>query len=129
MRREERRNSPGTEDDDAFVRDDGDVLVHRGEHERTGVLRMGAIRYAVRVRGRPTDAVMAALPEELDVTVEPVRTVLRGRLPDQAALIGVLTRAWLLGLELIEVRRQPQPAPSLRGGEAPGRFAPPVGGL
>jgi len=90
---------------------------------------MEAIRYAVRVRGRPTDAVMAALPEELDVTIEPVRTVLRGRLPDQAALLGVLTRAWLLGLELIEVRRQPQPAPSLRGGEAPGRSAPPVGGL
>jgi hypothetical protein len=70
---------------------------------------MGTIRYAVRVRGRPSDAAMAALQEELDVTVDPVRTVLHGRLPDQAALLGVLTRAWLLGLELIEVRRRPWP--------------------
>ncbi|MFL5883397.1 MAG: hypothetical protein ACJ782_25680 [Actinomycetota bacterium] len=50
---------------------------------------------------------MAALPEELDVTIDPVRTVLRGWLPDQAALLGVLTRARLLGLELVEVRRRP----------------------
>jgi hypothetical protein len=70
---------------------------------------MGTIRYAVRVRGRSSDAAVAALQEELDVTVDPVRTVLHGRLPDQAALLGVLTRAWLLGLELIEVRRRPWP--------------------
>jgi hypothetical protein len=69
---------------------------------------MGTIRYAVRLRGRPSDAAMAALPEELDVTIDPVRTVLRGWLPDQAALLGVLTRARLLGLELVEVRRVPQ---------------------
>ena len=87
----------------------------------TGVLGMGAIRYAVRVRGRPSDEAMAALPEELDVTVDPVRTVLRGRLPDQAALLGVLTRAWMLGLELVEVRRQ---AP-VREDEARGRSVPP----
>jgi hypothetical protein len=34
--------------------------------------------------------------------------VLRGRLPDQAALLGVLARARLLGLELVEVRRLAQ---------------------
>jgi hypothetical protein len=34
--------------------------------------------------------------------------VLRGRLPDQAALLGVLARARLWGLEVIEVRRLPQ---------------------
>ena len=67
---------------------------------------MGTIRYAVRLRGRPSDAAMAALPEELDVTIDPVRTVLRGWLPDQAALFGVLSRIRLLGLEPIEVRRQ-----------------------
>lgn len=68
---------------------------------------MGTVRYAVRVRGRPSDAAMAASQEELDVVIDPVRTVLRGWLPDQAALLGVLTRARLLGLELVEVRRRP----------------------
>jgi hypothetical protein len=82
---------------------------------------MGTIRYAVRLRGRPSDAAMAALPEELDVTIDPVRTVLRGWLPDQAALLGVLTRARLLGLELVEVRRRPL----VRGDGAPGRSVPP----
>jgi hypothetical protein len=46
------------------------------------------------------------LQEGLDVAVDPVRTVLHGRLPDQAALLGVLARARLLGLELLEVRRR-----------------------
>ena len=70
---------------------------------------MAAVRYAVRVRGRHSDAVMAAAEEGLEMAVDPVRTVLRGRLPDQAALLGVLARARLLGLELIEVRRRPRP--------------------
>jgi hypothetical protein len=69
---------------------------------------MATIWYAVRVRGRPSDAVMAASEEGLEVAIDPVRTVLRGRLPDQAALFGVLARARLLGLELLEVRRHPQ---------------------
>jgi hypothetical protein len=68
---------------------------------------MAEVRYAVRVRGRPSDATAAASQEGLEVAVEPVRTVLRGRVPDQAALLGILTKARLLGLELIEVRRQP----------------------
>jgi len=76
--------------------------------KRTGVLGMATIRYAVRVRGRPSDAARAASQIGLEVGIDPVRTVLHGRLPDQAALLGVLTRARLLGLELMEVRRQPQ---------------------
>jgi hypothetical protein len=71
---------------------------------------MGTTRYALRVRGPSSDAVMAALREELNVAIVPARTVLRGRLPDQAALLGVLARARLLGLELLEVRRQPERA-------------------
>jgi hypothetical protein len=69
---------------------------------------MGTIRYALRVRGRSSDAAMAALQEDLDVAIVPTQTVLRGWLPDQAALLGVLARARLLGLELVEVRRQPE---------------------
>jgi hypothetical protein len=72
-------------------------------------LGMETVRYAVRVRGRTCDVAMAASEEGLDVATEPVRTVLRGRLPDQAALFGVLSMIRLFGLELIEVRRRPQP--------------------
>jgi hypothetical protein len=69
---------------------------------------METVWYAVRVRGRTCDVATAASQEGLDVAVDPVRTVLRGRLADQAALFGILTRVRLLGLELIEVRRGPQ---------------------
>jgi hypothetical protein len=82
---------------------------------------MGTIRYALRVRGPSSDAVMAASQEELNVAIVPARTVLRGWLPDQAALLGVLTRARLLGLELVEVRRRPL----VRGDGARGRSVPP----
>lgn len=75
---------------------------------RDVVMHMGSIRYAVRVRGRPSDAMLAASQEGLDAAMDPVRTVLRGRLPDQAALLGILVRARLLGLELVEVRRLSQ---------------------
>jgi hypothetical protein len=78
------------------------------ETERTEMLAMATSWYAVRVRGRPADAATAASEEGLEVAIDPVRTVLRGRLPDQAALLGVLTRARLLGLELMEVRRRPR---------------------
>jgi hypothetical protein len=71
---------------------------------------MGEVRYAVRVRGRQGDVEDVALQAGLEVDVEPVRTVLRGPLPDQAALLGILAKARLLGLELVEVRRLPQPS-------------------
>jgi hypothetical protein len=71
---------------------------------------MGTARYAFRVRGRASDEVLAALQEELEVEVEANRTstAIRGWLPDQAALYGMLTRIRLLGLELLEVRRLPR---------------------
>ena len=84
---------------------------------------MDEVRYAVRVRGRHSEAALAASQEGLEVAVVPVRTVLRGRLPDQAALLGVLARVRLLGLELLEVRRQAQP---VREDAARGRSAPPA---
>jgi hypothetical protein len=71
---------------------------------------METVRYAVRVRGRTSDVREAASQEGLEVTIDPVRTVLRGRLPDQAALFGVLNRIRLFDLELIEVRRRPKRA-------------------
>jgi hypothetical protein len=76
-----------------------------GELQATGVRRMDEVRYAVRVRGRPHDAAAAASQTGMDVATDPVRTVLCGWLPDQAALLGILARARLLGLELVEVRR------------------------
>ena len=47
---------------------------------------------------------------EVEVEVDPNRTstAIRGWLPDQAALYGMLTRIRLLGLELLEVRRLPR---------------------
>jgi hypothetical protein len=68
---------------------------------------MGTARYAFRVRGRESDAVLAALQEGLEVEIAPARTAVRGWLPDQAALSGMLARIRLLGLELLEVRRLP----------------------
>jgi hypothetical protein len=83
------------------------VAVVRGMPSNWGV-GMDEVRYAVRVRGRRDDAVAVALQEGLEVADDPVRTVLRGPLPDQSALLGLLRKARLLGLELVEVRRLPR---------------------
>jgi hypothetical protein len=69
---------------------------------------MGEVRYALRVRGYGSEVDTVASREGWEVATDPVRTTLHGRLPDQAALFGVLARARLLGLELLEVRRLPQ---------------------
>jgi hypothetical protein len=72
---------------------------------------MGTTRYAFRVRGSTSDQVLAALGEEMEVEVEVdpdlTSTAIKGWLPDQAALYGILARIRLLGLELVEVRRLP----------------------
>jgi hypothetical protein len=86
--------------------------VMAGHPRRRDPERMGAARYAFRVRGWASDEVLAALREELEVEVvpEPDRssTAIQGWLPDQAALYGVLARIRQLGLELLEVRRLPR---------------------
>jgi hypothetical protein len=69
---------------------------------------MGDVRCVVRVRGRSAEAAAVAGQAGLAAAVEEERTVLRGPLPDQAALFGILALARLLGLELLEVRRLPQ---------------------
>jgi|GEM_PF-557926 len=61
-------------------------------------------QYEIRVRGLLSDRLLSAFPEMRGRNREH-ETVLRGALPDQAALHGVLGRIEALGLELIEVRR------------------------
>jgi hypothetical protein len=68
---------------------------------------MGEARYAFRVRGQKSAAVLTALQEGLHVDIEPTSTAMHGWLPDQAALFGMLARIRLHGLELIEIRRLP----------------------
>jgi hypothetical protein len=60
--------------------------------------------YEIRVRGRVTDSLLPHF-EGLNARVEPVETVLFGKVQDQAALHGLLERIESLGLELVEVRR------------------------
>jgi hypothetical protein len=69
---------------------------------------MGTARYAFRVRGSTSDAVLTAVEEGLKAEVDPTTTAVHGWLPDQAAVSGLLARIRLLGLELIEVRRLPR---------------------
>ena len=103
------RISPGRDGDDSVVLGDCYArVVWRPGGKRLGVLGMETVRYALRVRGRNCDVATAASQEGLAVTIDPVRTVLHGRLPDQSALFGVLCMIRLYGLELVEVRRRPQ---------------------
>jgi hypothetical protein len=71
------------------------------------VSREGA-SYEIRVKGRLSDSLMAAF-EGMRASVEPVETVIHGPVLDQAALCGLLDRIQALGLELVEVRRLPDP--------------------
>jgi hypothetical protein len=63
--------------------------------------------YQVRVSGVIPDEMLAEL-RDLTVSVEPPETVLHGTLPDQSAVVGLISRIHGLGLRLIEVRRLPE---------------------
>jgi hypothetical protein len=63
-------------------------------------------RYEIRVRGRVSEATLAAL-EGMDADVATTETVLHGPVEDQTGLHGLLDRIQSLGLELVEVRRLP----------------------
>jgi hypothetical protein len=65
--------------------------------------------YEIRVSGLVPDSVLAEI-EGVQVIVEPVQTVLRGPVVDQAALHGIINRLQRLGLDLIEVRRLAEPS-------------------
>ena len=60
--------------------------------------------YEIRVRGRLGATVLGAFPT-LTAEWRAPDTVLRGAVPDRAALHGVLAQVERLGLELVEVRR------------------------
>ena len=60
--------------------------------------------FEIHVRGEVPPDLLDEL-EQLTAVEVPAQTVLRGVLPDQSALFGVLARLQDLGLELIEVRR------------------------
>ena len=60
--------------------------------------------FEIHVRGEVPPDLLDEL-EHLTAVEVPAETVLKGVLPDQSALFGVLARLQDLGLELIEVRR------------------------
>jgi hypothetical protein len=64
--------------------------------------------YEITVRGRLSAALAGAF-DDLSATPAGAGTVIRGEVPDQAALFGVLERLDALGLELLEVRSVPVP--------------------
>jgi hypothetical protein len=68
--------------------------------------------YEVRINGRLSPATLEEFPE-YTASVEPARTVLRGRALDLSALNELIDRASRLGLEVCEVREVPL------GGEQP----------
>ena len=62
--------------------------------------------YEVRISGVVPAELLSEL-QDLTVSVEPPETVLHGSLPDQSAVVGLISRIHGLGLRLIEVRRLP----------------------
>jgi hypothetical protein len=84
----------------------GMMRAHPLEHDDHDMsdLRKDA-RYEIRIRGILGGAVAGAFPG-LIARENRGETVLTGRLPDQAALHGVLAQIEALGLELLEIRRQ-----------------------
>jgi hypothetical protein len=73
------------------------------------VVGVKSASYEIHIKGRVSAQLLTAF-EGMDATVQSVETVLRGPLLDQAALHGLLDRIQALGLELVEVRRLPEPS-------------------
>ena len=70
--------------------------------------RVTPASYEIRIKGRVGDPVLETFGN-LDASVRPAETILRGELKDQAALHGLLDRIQSLGLELIEIRQVEDP--------------------
>ena len=67
----------------------------------------GVTVYVIRVAGELSDDLLTAFPL-LVATTEPVTTLLQGRLPDQAALTGVINRLDELGIDIIDLATLPE---------------------
>jgi monoterpene epsilon-lactone hydrolase len=71
----------------------------------TSATTKGPGHYEIRVRGPIGPMMLEAFPT-LSAREDRDDTLLRGRLPDPSALYGVIHQLEILGLELLEVRRQ-----------------------
>ncbi len=69
---------------------------------------MAPASYEIRIKGKVGDPLLASFGD-LDASIKPAETVLRGVIVDQAALHGLLDRIQALGLELIEIRQVQEP--------------------
>jgi len=87
--------------------------------------------YEIRLRGRLAPR-WAARFDGLTLTHEDRTTVLRGVVADQAALHGLLARLADLGIPLLSVRQQPEPADgqldTARENDPPTGSTPPTSG-
>ncbi len=71
--------------------------------------------YEIRIKGRLGEPTVAAFGG-FTASVRAPETVLSGAIPDQHALYQLLDRLRSLGLELLELRRLPDPADTVPTG-------------
>ncbi|MGS0686144.1 hypothetical protein ACVBEQ_13520 [Nakamurella sp. GG22] len=91
---------------------------------------MTELHIEVRVTGPVADSVLVELGD-LRVVSERVETVLRGPVPDQAALVGMINRLQIWGVELKSFRQLVPdvftPDAGVPSGDAPRAVTPPDG--
>lgn len=76
----------------------------RQSHDRRAPKAVATIDYEIRVAGDLPDEALADL-RAAHLSPQGVETVLRGPVPDQAALVGIINWLQLMGVELREVRQ------------------------
>jgi hypothetical protein len=94
----------------------GERLVWSSKHAKAArsVIGVKCTSYEIHIKGRLSAQLLATF-KGMDATIQSVETVLRGPVIDQAALHGLLDHIQELGLELVEIRRLPDPG----GGRSP----------
>ena len=80
---------------------------------------MAAANYEIRIKGRVSDSLLPAF-EGMEVTTEPVETIVYGPIADQEAVHRLLIKLESLGLEVVEFRRLPGGAAEPGGAEPSG---------